>query len=90
MLPAPAAADSGAAARPQGPDEPDSEWRPLLPQRDPGAGLVQPPRNATAPMSVPARGWRSPEPAQAAEAEVFASTGPDLLRRVLDGLRRLT
>jgi hypothetical protein len=90
VLAAPTAADSGAGSRPPGPDEPDSEWRPLLPQREPGAGLVQPPWNATAPMPTPARDWRGPEPAQAAESEAFASTGPDLLRRVLDGLRRLT
>jgi hypothetical protein len=89
VLAAPAAVDSGAAARPPGPGDPDSGWRPLLPQREPGAGLVQPPRNATAPM--PVRNWPSPEPGQAAEPEPepFASTGPDLLRRVLDGLRRL-
>jgi hypothetical protein len=87
VLAAPAAVDSAAAARPPDPDEPAGAWRPLLPQRQPGAGLVQPPRNATAPMPFPARDWHRPEPA---EPEAFGSTGPDLLRRVLDGLRRLT
>jgi hypothetical protein len=89
VLAAPAAADS-AAAGPQDPDEPAGAWRPLLPQRQPGAGLVQPPPNATAPMPIPARAWHRPEPAEGAEPEAFGSAGPDLLRRVLDGLRRLT
>ncbi|HEY6498733.1 MAG TPA: DUF4388 domain-containing protein [Streptosporangiaceae bacterium] len=89
VLAAPAAVDS-AAAGPQDPDEPAGAWRPLLPQRQPGAGLVQPPPNATAPMPIPARAWHRPEPAEGAEPEAFGSIGPDLLRRVLDGLRRLT
>jgi hypothetical protein len=122
VLAAPLAVDSGAAARPPGPDEPASACRPLLPQRQPGAGVVQPPRNPAAPMPVPARDRHRPEPARAAEPDTFAATGPeamaaprpeampaprpeampapgpdafgvtgsDLLRRVLDGLRRLT
>ncbi|HEX4259278.1 MAG TPA: hypothetical protein VH089_29590 [Streptosporangiaceae bacterium] len=90
VLAAPAAMDSDPAARPPDPDDPAGAWRPLLPQREPGAGLVQPPRNAIATMPIPAADWHSPEPAEAAESESFAATGPDLLRRVLDGLRRLT
>ncbi|HEY2241825.1 MAG TPA: DUF4388 domain-containing protein [Streptosporangiaceae bacterium] len=86
----PAAMDSGPAARPPDPDDPAGAWRPLLPRREPGAGLVQPPRNSVATMPIPAGDWHSPEPAEAAESEAFAATGPDLLRRVLDGLRRLT
>jgi hypothetical protein len=88
VLAAPAAVES-AAVRPPDPAEPDDDW-PVLPRREPGAGLVQPPRNATTPMPVPAHDWPSPQGAEAAEPEAFASTGPDLLRRVLDGLRRLT
>jgi hypothetical protein len=90
VLAAPAVAGSGAGVRPQDPDDPASDWHPLLPRRQPGAALVQPPRNATAPRPVPTGDWHHPEPAEATEPEAFASNGPDLLRRVLDGLRRLT
>ncbi|HEY0719217.1 MAG TPA: hypothetical protein VGD68_16515, partial [Streptosporangiaceae bacterium] len=63
--------------------------RPVLPQRDPDARLVRP-RDATEPLPVATRVWPGPEPTGGSESEAYASSGPDLLRRVLEGLRRLS
>jgi len=80
-------------ARSQDPAEPAATLpyprRPVLPHRDPDARLVRP-RNATEPLPVATRVWPGPEPAGGSESETYASSGPDLLRRVLEGLRRLT
>jgi hypothetical protein len=90
VLAAPAAMNGDSGSGRPDPDEPPAQRRPVLPRRDPGAGLVQPLRNATEPLPIPARDWREPDRADPAEAEAYVASGPDLLRRVLDGLRRLT
>jgi hypothetical protein len=78
--------------RSQDPAEPPATLpyprRPVLPQRDPDARLARPP-NTTGSLPAAAHVWPS-APAGASESEAYASSGPDLLRRVLEGLHRLS
>jgi hypothetical protein len=89
VLAAPAAMNGDCGAGRPDPDEALAQRRPVLPRRNPGAGLAQPLRNGTEPLPVPARDQPEPDRTDPAGPEAYAS-GPDLLRRVLDGLRRLT